>query len=526
MTKSNFRALLVLAIAPLALPAQGPDVIVGGLTGPSAWGGQSGISAFSIGTTSCNIGNVPLVWIASTPQHPVIGQNLYRLKDGRFECVGISWLKHGFTALQQNLCGSCNANPNGNALGVGCSDPYSSNRNGNQSGLGPRYEVNPTSGVFPMPHSSGMPPATTSIDRRLQVLNTDLDPSQNAGARYFTEGQYIHRDDAQAGNGLNNASYREVGVSGSGSSFNLSPWIGPTVQQQPAIYAWQAIDPTVQIITLDVPNDGRYTVAYKVTQLAGGLAHYEFAVHNLNSHRAGRGVTINAPCGAIITNTGWRGVPHHSGDGPYSTAPWTSTTATNGVTWNTQTFAQNSVANALYWGTLYNFWFDSDLPPTAISIELFRSGSTPTVSSPLTGIAGAPEYQGNSFSASLDINGVQTNGSTPANVNVGLNTPFTLNFFSFNTGQLWDLGYGVSPLIPRSACAITTPNGQVLNMDITDPTFSTFFGGTLSSGFGFFNFSVTQQYPVTTIVGMQMVIVSPNLPDGIGLSQATRLSVQ
>ena len=42
----------------------------------------------------------------------------------------------------------------GSALGVGCSDPYGSGLNGSQNGLGPRYEVNPHTGVFPYPYTS------------------------------------------------------------------------------------------------------------------------------------------------------------------------------------------------------------------------------------------------------------------------------------------------------------------------------------------------------------------------------------
>ena len=36
--------------------------------------------AYALGTTSCNIGTVDLTWIANTNQHPVIGQNIYRLR--------------------------------------------------------------------------------------------------------------------------------------------------------------------------------------------------------------------------------------------------------------------------------------------------------------------------------------------------------------------------------------------------------------------------------------------------------------
>ena len=39
---------------------------------------------FRMGTNSCNIGDQPLNWVDATNQHPVIAQNMYRLKTGRF----------------------------------------------------------------------------------------------------------------------------------------------------------------------------------------------------------------------------------------------------------------------------------------------------------------------------------------------------------------------------------------------------------------------------------------------------------
>ena len=125
----------------------GPDVIVGVLTGPDSYGNAGGYYAYSCGTTSCNIGTEELLWFANNPNHPVIAQNMYRLKDGRFQMIGMSWLKHGFTALNENLCGTCSPTP-GTTLGVGCSDPYTSGLNGSQGLLGPRSQVNATTGFF------------------------------------------------------------------------------------------------------------------------------------------------------------------------------------------------------------------------------------------------------------------------------------------------------------------------------------------------------------------------------------------
>src|SRR5207249_7957193 len=51
------------------------------------------------------------------------------------------------------------------------------------------------------------------------------------------------------------------------------------------------------------------------------------------------------------------------------------------ITWNTETFAQNQNANAIRWGTLYNFRFDADQPPQAANatVGFFKTGSPMTV---------------------------------------------------------------------------------------------------------------------------------------------------
>jgi len=47
------------------------------------------------------------------------------------------------------------------------------------------------------------------------------------------------------------------------------------------------------------------------------------------------------------------------------------------VTWNTETLAQNPNANAIRWGTMYNFRFDSNSPPQAATatVGFFKNGA-------------------------------------------------------------------------------------------------------------------------------------------------------
>jgi hypothetical protein len=353
--------------------SEAPDVIVGDLVGTSRWGNEGGITAYSVGTTSCNVGTCWLNWISSTPEHPVIGQNMYRLKDGRFEHIGQAWLKHGFTALTGSVCGTCTPPPNGSHLGVNCSDPYDANLNGSMTRLGPKEDVNPSTGVYPYPDSRINQTSTSTIYKRLQVHDTDLNPTLNAGAVYYVEGQYVTHDDAIAKNQANNASYRHVTV-GAAPTFTLA--LQDTTQRQKAgIEAWKAADAGVTQTTIK-GTDGTFFISAKATSLGGGLYHYEYAVQNLTNQRAGQSFTVPIQPGATITNVGFHDVDYHSGE-PFVGTDWTPTVTSTSVSWATQTFAVNANANALRWGTLYNFRFDANVAPglNTITIGLFKPGS-------------------------------------------------------------------------------------------------------------------------------------------------------
>ncbi len=370
----------------------GPDVIVGELNGVSHYGSIDGIEAYAVGTTSCNKGDDDLQWVSNTNRHPVIAQNLFRIKDGRMTQIGQSWLKHGFLALAQNECNLGCQNPGtGSLLGVGCSDPYTSGLNGSQGGLGPRYQVNAATGNFSYPFDTANQTGNT-IYKRLQVKSGDVDPASNSGAKFFVEGHYVTPDDAEAGNQNNNASYREVDVQ---NDLDLT-FAGPTVRELPAIHAWQAEDPSVAIENVDVPNDGRFIVATKVTDQGGGIWRYEYAVHNLNSHRSGASFSVPMAAGTAISNIGFHDVPYHSGE-PYDNEDWGSEVGVDSITWriagvfnddfesgNTNAWGAANIeetANAIRWGTMYNFWFDADRAPSSSNgtIGLLRSGTPASV---------------------------------------------------------------------------------------------------------------------------------------------------
>jgi hypothetical protein len=362
----------------------GPDVIVGDITGPANYSSAGGIEALSLGTTSCNVGDVWLNWIASTNQHPVIGGTLYKYKFengyGRFEQIGQSWLKHGFFALSEGLCCSGCIATDGSHLGVHCSDPYTAGRNGGQSNLGPKWQVNASTGVFTYPPANPSWSGTTA--RRLQVAITDLETSNGSTIRYFGEAQYVTPDDAAAGRKNNNASFREINVSGSGAAwtFNFGGTFGTTQRQKSAIRAWKMLDPAVSEVGVNVSGDGLYILAWKVTDLGNSTWHYEYALYNMNGHRSGQAFSVPMDDSLPANNVGFHDVEYRNGDGinsvNYSNVDWTSTKANGVLRWETQTFAQNQNANALRWGTTYNFRFDSNVPPMDgnVTMTFFRPG--------------------------------------------------------------------------------------------------------------------------------------------------------
>jgi hypothetical protein len=225
--------------------------------------------------------------------------------------------------------------------------------------------------VFPFPFGGG--PATGDVVyKRLQVHDVDIDPALNPGAQYFVEGQFVAQDDAAGGNDANNASYRKINVF---ANLTIGP-TGPTAVGLSAIHAWAAAEPEVALASVDVSGDGRFTVGAHVSDLGGGLYAYEYAVHNQSSHRGARALELALPAGANLSGIGFHDVDYHSGE-PFDGTDWPAAAPPGGgLAWATSTHASDPEANALRWGTLYNFRFVADVPPAAgtLVLHLFRPG--------------------------------------------------------------------------------------------------------------------------------------------------------
>jgi hypothetical protein len=358
---------------PCDQPGEAPDLLAGEIASRTRWGSLAGITAFSLGVAECNTGSCQANWVAETAEHPVIGQNMFRLRNGRFEQIGQSWVMHVFFALSQALCSTGCLATDGSHLGVNCSNTDSAGILGYQPRLGAKFEVNAATGVFPFP-ATGMIATGDLTFKRLQVHDDDLDPVLNAGAQYWVEVQLVSRDDAVAGNDSNDASWRPVVVTGAGGVFDFT-LAGATVRGSPAIEAWRASDPEVTLSQAQAPSDGRFFVGARVTPIPSGY-HYEYAVQNLSSHRSAGFFSVPLPPGEVVAEIGFHDVDYHSGE-PFSGEDWTAMVTPDGVVWATTPYEQDANANALRWGTLYNFRFDSPLAPGSgqARIGLFRPGS-------------------------------------------------------------------------------------------------------------------------------------------------------
>lgn len=389
----------------------GGDIIVGDINGTSNWGKFEVAPgdwryAFSTGGTACNLGDELIEYYTTAFQgnrHPVVGGAMYRVHEGVVRQLGHSWLKHRYFALSQQLCEAGCQGGNGSFLGVNCSDPYTSGRGGQQSNMGPKFQVRASSGYFPYPPTQPQP-VSSLLSRRIQVRLSDLNPANWPGAVYFMDTMYIQWQDAQAENDDNNTSWRRVNVNynNGGTPEDMADDVvahltpnGVTRRMQTPIDAWQFYVPSVEKTDVVVPFDcniqidgtpgatywsGRLQIGSNVVDNADGTWTYHYAVYNQNSDRSARSFRVAAPSTVQVTDVGFADVDYHSGEGEgggvYDGTDWASTRNLNDVTWSTDTYAANVNANALRWSTVYNFWFTADAPPDVVgaSLGLFRPG--------------------------------------------------------------------------------------------------------------------------------------------------------
>lgn len=354
----------------------GPDVVAWAIGGQNSEdidyvGSSEGMSGYSMATVSCNWGDTGLNWYGNSNNTPVIMQNMFRLKDGKFEQVGIqSFMKHSFCALSEPGCGECQAS-DCDTLGVGCADTYWAGLNA--GGNVPRSDVNAFTGEYPYPftHSPSGPTATRG---NLVAPSDDVDPALNEGAQYFMEAMYVAADDTAAGNGDNNASWREIEFESISNPNVLVNGPADTHAGECAIEAWSQMDPSVRTTTTHVPDEGKVIVAVKYTDNLDGTWTYDYAIYNMNSDRSIRSVSVPKGTAEISSQT-FRDIDHNSGE-IYDGTNWNMSVSSDAAIWETETYSENELANALRWGTMFNYSIVATAAPEAgtITLGLFKPG--------------------------------------------------------------------------------------------------------------------------------------------------------
>ncbi len=314
----------------------------------------NGVNGLAMSTTSCNVGTENIPWFAPMDErHPVIAQQLYRLKDGRLEQIGVAWVKHGFLSTNSNGCGTCQNPGSGNWLGPHCSDTYGASLNGSRTYLGPRDEVNPFTGRWTCRGSYFAGYQNDCVDRRggsfnpvehrLEVLDADLNVP---GATFLFEAYYISADDFDR---YNNAAWRSVNASWNGSNWSFS---GQSAQTQgPVIMSWG------DMRNIAIPTDeGDAIVAVRVTDLGNGMYNYDYAVYVHTLDRQVRTFAVPIAPGTNVTNVTFRDIDQDANNN------WVASVKPDRVEWIGPAFGSQN-ENPIKYGMLYNFRFDANRPP-------------------------------------------------------------------------------------------------------------------------------------------------------------------
>lgn len=349
---------MMLLIASAAMG--GPDLICSEITSATSFGSADGMVAYSFGTTVCNIGDAPVPYVATTDQHPLVSQSIYRLRDHRIEQIGIGFVRHTNIPLSGNACG-LGCTPGGlNELGPGCSDTNSSLINGVQAMMGPRSEVNAFTSAYPYPFTS-IGQGGDAVYKRVQV---ELGDVSDPGALYFAETQVIVPGETTAEARNNNVSYRQVVFTPGSATASL---VGPTYSGQAAIYAWRdhgngigMPDEDVILTEANMPDSAeRFVLGSRAEDLGADHWRYDYAIFNLNGERGIRqiGITLTGDPNAQILSTETHAPRYHDDlDSTIEHTDWSLNPGYEGML-ETDTFDTNPDANAVRWGTMYGLAF-------------------------------------------------------------------------------------------------------------------------------------------------------------------------
>ncbi len=389
--------LLVLACAASMAVAQsnavpGTDVnlydvsasTIYGRRGPAYPNGEVGIG---FGHAFCNAGTVHVPWQTSpttagqmTDIHFKIAFLLARESNGRIVQVSTpeTCVKHSRVTynLGSSQCGTCQTGP-ASTFRMGCYDAYSTGFNGNRFNLGPTSEIDPWTGswnpvgsyfdrgdpaVVGAAASDGVQSLTSTQANAFEVVKNRVVVPESELSQPGTFFGQVHLvcEGEPVGNRGNNLLSEALNFTWNGSAWTTSNAGGPV--QGSVLNRWSGATRNTAGNGLD---DGRFLVAAKVTGPVNGVYHYEYAVHNIDNVRGGASLKLPLHPSAQLTAVGFRDI-----DG----------NVLNDWTWSRsggELAFLASANNSLDWNSLYNFWFDTTVAPTAgtVTIDQARIGA-------------------------------------------------------------------------------------------------------------------------------------------------------
>lgn len=337
-------------------------------------------------------------------QHPFLVWNLYRLDpDGALVQIARSGLKHAF-ATQNTGCVDTGCRTRNDILGRGCNDIYDAASNDRHSpsyavsslnALAPRSEVVPATGqwgrcgsVFDdvdtdtqdgLAGCDGVFDAPPSDDcdykYRMVARESEIDPGQQPGARWFLDAWYVVRDDIDI---FNTMGFRELqpqwleGLtpprwdSGPLGAFRQGTLVDLWLEQA-ALSDWTQR-------RLVQTSEGRVLVAVRVRR-DGGAYRYDYVVANFDLSRAETDgaepnlrVLSNLGLGALSVKHAYGAtaiaLDYRDGDA-ITDNDWLAQSDTLATTWT----APASTAH-LAWGQLTSFTLQSPYPPGEGRVQL------------------------------------------------------------------------------------------------------------------------------------------------------------
>ena len=130
-------------------------------------------------------------------------------------------------------------------------------------------------------------------------------------------------------------------------------------------------------------------------------------------------------------------------------------------------------------------------------------------------------YETNDPAGSLDVDGVTSAGFLAAALTRSAGQSFAVN--SLGTGP-YDIGVALAPVIAGGV--LQTPAGQLVNLDLADPSLFFLNGGAaawLQPHPGSFSLNTSAGAP--TLISGQQMTADPGHPEGFQLSQAPEVTI-